>query len=169
MIDSIKPVEDIEPQILSLRVINFNDFAIVDRFDGTVFRFDTNIPKDVPIDAAHHIFGWFPPFTDKDGERREVDPEIMRAHCQRRFGWNTPKLVESGAANEFFNRLQFRPILFRMVPMLVDDVSTNVQGPAEVPSTNAQGKQVDFSAQPAPQRAPKVNKMSAADEPVTRR
>jgi hypothetical protein len=144
----IKPAEEVEPQVLSLRVINFNDFAIVDRFDGTVFRFDTNIPKDVPIDAAHHIFGWFPPFTDKDGERREVDPEIMRAHCQRRFGWNTPKLVESGAADEFFKRLQFRPIMYRMVPMLMDE---------EEEKTEVQN------------RAPKTNKMmAAADEAQSR-
>jgi len=152
----IKPTEEIEPQVLSLRVINFNDFAIVDRFDGTPFRFDTNMPKDVPIDAAHHIFGWFPPFTDKDGERREVDPEIMRAHCQRRFGWNTPKLVESGAADEFFKRLQFRPIMYRMVPMLMDEEeekTETLQGAAVVQN-----------------RAPKTNKMmAAADEAEKRR
>jgi hypothetical protein len=140
--------DEIEPQILSLRVINFNSFAIHDRFDGTVFRFESNMPKDIPIDAAHHIFGWFPPFIDKDGQRREVDPEIMRAHCQRRFGWNTPKMVESGAADEFFHKLQFRPIMFRMVPVPVDE-----EEPAKEPIV----------------RGAKVNRtMAAADEAAKR-
>ena len=144
--------DEIEPQILFLRVTNQNPFTIIDRFDGTVFEFHQNIAKDVPVDAARHIFAWYPPFTDSEGNRHEVDPVAMKLHCQRRFGWNTPAMMENGGADLFYDQLLFRPIFYRMTPILVDendDLSSTAKGPGG--------------------RAPKVNKMMAAADAATSR
>lgn len=146
MVESYVTNEKLEPQVLSLRVINMNPFRIVDRFDGTVFEFLPNIPKDVPVDAARHIFGWYPSFTDADGNLHEVDPVAMKLHCQRRFGWNTPSMVEGGGSDLFYENLHFRPIMYHMVPVLLDEQDDLEAEPVKGPGG----------------RAPKVNKVLAA-------
>ena len=100
-----------EPQILQLRVYNFNTFDITDKFDGTTFTVPAAGYIDVPVDAAFHIFGW----------HKDVDPEAMKRHCQKRFGWNTPAMMESNRADMFWSQLRFKPIAYRMVPEEVED------------------------------------------------
>jgi hypothetical protein len=102
---------DLEPEIMAIRVINSNDFAISDRFDGVPYVFEPNHATAVPIDAAFHIFGW----------HREVDPAYMKNYVMKRFGWNTPAMLESGRAELFYSGLKFQPIMYRMVPVEVDE------------------------------------------------
>ncbi len=132
MTDQQEPELD-TPQIMNVKVVNRNDFVIADRFDGVPYVFHTNQPLSVPIDAANHIFGWYP----------GVDPAIVRRHVQKRMGWNTPDMEKSGQNNRFFDAIEIVPIMYRMVPIEVDE----------------EGEPIDVK------RAPKTNKMmAAADE-----
>jgi hypothetical protein len=96
---------------MQVRVTNGNSFDINDRFDGVPYNFPKMTPVDIPVDAAHHIFGWY------DG----VDRDAMRLHVQRRFGWNTPERIENGSAMLFFDQLHISPIRFRLVQVAEDD------------------------------------------------
>jgi hypothetical protein len=98
------------PQIMNVKVTNHNDFQITDMFDGVPYVFKTDEPIAIPIDAANHIFGWFP----------GVDQATLRRHVQRRMGWNTPEMEKSGKHNKFFAALEITPIIYRMVPVDLD-------------------------------------------------
>jgi hypothetical protein len=107
--------DDLEPEIMSIRVINNNDFTISDRFDGVPYTFEKDGKAlSIPIDAAYHIFGW----------HREVDPAVMKNYVMKRFGWNTPAMLESGRSGLFYDALKFQPIMYRMVPVEVDSSGT---------------------------------------------
>jgi hypothetical protein len=102
---------DLEPEVMAIRVINNNDFTISDRFDGVPYIFEKDgKPLSIPIDAAFHIFGW----------HREVDPAAMKNYVMKRFGWNTPSMIQEGRNELFYASLQFQPIMYRMVPVEVD-------------------------------------------------
>ncbi len=112
MIDEPEVDSELEqPRIGHVMVVNHNDFPISDRFDGVPYIFEQDKPLSIPIDAANHIFGWYP----------GVDQEIVRRHVQKRLGWNTPDMVKEGAHNRFFNKIELRPISYRMVPIEVDE------------------------------------------------
>lgn len=115
------PPEDQDPQVMQVKVVNRNDFMIRDMFDGVPYEFEPNKPTSVPIDAAHHIFGWWPPYTDQEGNRHEVDQKDMKRHIMKRFGWNTPAMQAGGKADMFYEALVIQPIIYRMVPVEVDD------------------------------------------------
>jgi hypothetical protein len=123
-----------EPQILQLRVYNFNEFDIPDRFDGTLYVLEKNKSLDYPIDAAFHIFGW----------HKDVDPEVMKRHCQKRFGWNTPGMIQEGRAELFWSLLQFKPIMYRMVPEVVadEDLPVKPAPPLDPPEKRTRGNKV---------------------------
>ena len=105
-----------DQQIMNVHVINRNDFAIRDRFDNIEYTFPKSSRSGaVPLDAANHIFGWFPG-CDWD--------TIGRRHCQKRFGWNTPDMVEAKANDRYFENLEIQPIVYSMVPMEVDAQGT---------------------------------------------
>lgn len=115
-----------EPQVMQVRVINRNTFAISDMFDGTEYFFEPNAPVSIPIDAAHHIFGWYPKWTDDDGHEHAPQPEEMRRHVQKRFGWNTPAYA-GGQGDIFYDLLTIQPIVYRMVPVNAEDAEEEAQ------------------------------------------
>lgn len=151
------PDDEIEPQVMSVKIINRNDFVIRDMFDGVPYEFEPNRPKAIPIDAANHIFGWFPKWTDAEGKEHEPDPVEMKRHIQRRFGWNTPDMVKTGQNNLFYGGLEIIPIMYRMVPV-------------EVPQDQPAPVMSERTAQEiARTRAPKRNAlMEAAAEAAAR-
>ena len=102
---------ELQPQTLHLRVWNLNTFELRDRFDGTEYVLPAAGTLDYPIDAAAHIFGWY----------EGVDPQAMKRHCQKRFGWNTPSMVKDGACDVYWEQLRFKPIQYRLVPELLDE------------------------------------------------
>jgi hypothetical protein len=110
---------DQEPEIMAIRVINSNDFTISDRFDGVPYTFEPQVPLAVPVDAAFHIFGW----------HREFDPAVMKNYVMKRFGWNTPNMIDGGRAELFYSLLKFQPIMYRMVPVEVDGNGVPVAKP----------------------------------------
>lgn len=114
-------IDDTEPQVMAVKVVNKNDFQIQDMFDGVPYRFLPHQPINVPVDAAYHIFGWHPSYTDAEGHRRNVDPEAMKRHVLKRFGWNTPDMMEHGRSDLFYSHLEICPIRYRMVPVEVDE------------------------------------------------
>lgn len=137
-------LNELEPQVMSVRVTNRNEFTIRDRFDGVLYTFEPHRPVSVPIDAANHIFAWHPPWTDDKGERHEVERSTMRTHVQKRFGWNTPEMQNADRSQRFFDNLEITPVIYRMVPVEVDEAGNT-------------------------KRAPKTNKlMAAADEAAAR-
>lgn len=72
----------IDRQKLSMvRVTNRNAFTMRDRFDGNLYTFRPNKPQVIPPMAAMHFFAW------------PGDPELMKAHTTKRFGWNSPAYV----------------------------------------------------------------------------
>ena len=95
------------PQVMNVKIVNRNDFPISDRFDGVPYVFEQNRAVAIPIDAANHIFGWYP----------EVDMAIVKRHVQKRMGWNTPDMDKDGRAERFWQNLDITPILYRMVPV----------------------------------------------------
>jgi hypothetical protein len=97
------------PRILHVRVINKNDFPITDMYDSVPYTFVPNMPVTIPVDAAAHIFGWW----------EGCDPAVMKRHCQKRFGWNTPEMQSANQHEEFYKRLELKPMLYRLVPMQV--------------------------------------------------
>jgi hypothetical protein len=124
---------DLEPEIMAIRVINSNDFQISDRFDGVPYTFEKGgKATSIPIDAAFHIFGW----------HREVDPKVMKNYVMKRFGWNTPDMLKNGRADLFYDALKFQPIMYRMVPVELDDDGTPLK-PVARPKP-APGKLPDF-------------------------
>jgi hypothetical protein len=109
---------DLEPEIMAIRVINNNDFVIADRFDGVPYVFEKGgAPLSIPVDAAFHIFGW----------HREADPAAMKNHVLKRFGWNTPRMIEEGRGELFYDAIQLQPIMYRMVPIEVDSKGTPIR------------------------------------------
>lgn len=129
--------EDLEPQVMKVKVINRNEWTISDMFDGVPYDFPSNVAISIPIDAAYHIFGWHP----------EVDRKAMRAYCQKRFGWNTPAMQQGSKGDLFFDRLTIEPIYYRMIEV-----------PAEQAQETAPQQEI------IPPRAPRLNKMMAAAE-----
>lgn len=112
--------EDITtPQTMAVRVVNHNTFMMEDRFDGTLYQFPPDRPVQLPIDAAHHIFGWFPAWTDQDGREHKPDERAVRLHVQRRFGWNTPGMEVQ--ADIFFEHISIQPVVYRLVPVTQEE------------------------------------------------
>ena len=110
------PIEDAVPvseprAIVSLKFTNHNDFTIEDMFDGVPYQFVPNTPIAIPSDAARHMLGWFP----------GVDMKAVAAHVQKRWGWNTPALVERGDHKKFFEQLHFKAISFKLVEVAQAD------------------------------------------------
>lgn len=95
-----------EDQVVqNVRVTNANDFVIEDRFDGVPYRFEPKKPLSIPLDAAFHIFGWFP----------GAKPEEVARHIQKRLGWNTPEMVHSSAHLRYYQNIKIEPIVYRLV------------------------------------------------------
>jgi hypothetical protein len=99
-----------QPQVMNVKVVNRNDFMITDMFDGVPYTFEPGKAMSVPIDAANHIFGWYP----------GVPPADLKRHVQKRMGWNTPEMEKNGQHNKFFSNLEITPIVYRMVPVEID-------------------------------------------------
>jgi len=103
-----------EQQVIqSVRVTNLNDFNIVDRFDGVPYEFPANKSTVIPLDAAQHIFGWEP----------GIDQETLFRHTQRRFGWNTPAMMQTSADRTFFSRLEIEEVVYRLVEVRPEDMA----------------------------------------------
>src|SRR5215469_17144580 len=112
----IEDALDDEPQVMEVHVINRNEFTIRDMFDGTEFEFPQDKAVSIPPDAALHIFGWFPDWTDEEGKLHTPSEAAMRAHITRRFGWNTPAF-SGGTGDIFYSNIKIKPVKFRLVPV----------------------------------------------------
>ena len=93
------------PTIGRIRIVNHNRATIEDRCDNIPYAFPYNVPVDLPLDAAHHLFGF----------HMEADEEEMKKHCCKRFGWNTPEIVAMKKDQEYFDNLEIRPVSYRLV------------------------------------------------------
>lgn len=130
-----------ERTIQSLKVLNDNPFVIKDMCDGVPYEFETGKPLTIPADAALHIFGWY----------AGVDINVVRQHVQKRWGWNTPKITESGDHNKFFDKLTFHPVTFRLVEVVADNSEpvADVELEDDKPQRGAGGRFARKEAQPA--------------------
>jgi hypothetical protein len=109
------------PQILNVKVVNRNDFPILDRFDNVPYVFSPNMPVSIPIDAAHHIFGW----------DDQISKEALLTHIQKRMGWNTPEMVKNGQHTKFSSSIEITPIIYKMVPVEVDEHGNELPQPTK--------------------------------------
>lgn len=75
------PALEAGAKLQMVKVTNKNDFVMRDRFDGSPYLFESNQPLSIPPQAAAHFFGW-------PGE-----PELMKMHTCKRFGWNRPEHI----------------------------------------------------------------------------
>jgi hypothetical protein len=91
--------------LVSLKVTNHNEFAIEDRFDGVPYRFEPEKATSVPSDAALHMLGWYP----------GVDMMVVKNHVTKRWGWNTPDIVNQKLNDKYFSALSFKPVSYRIV------------------------------------------------------
>ena len=96
---------------VNLKVTNNNDFEIADQFDAVPYVFKPKEALTIPPDAALHIFGWQP----------GVDMAKVEVHVQRRWGWNTPAIVEKNHHKKFFAKLEFKPVTYKMVEVIETD------------------------------------------------
>lgn len=131
-------LEDSGPQVMQVRIINRNSFPLTDMFDGTPYTFEPNVPLAIPVDAAHHIFGWFAPYEDQHGNKHEPDPTEMRRHTMRRFGWNTPAMAEVG--DIYYSHIKLSPITYRMVPVPIDGDDDEIPPAKPIEPPKKQGK-----------------------------
>lgn len=109
-----------EVTVGGVRVVNHNDFAITDRFDGVPFTFSPGKAETIPPDAANHIFGWR---FHGEGETPEAVAADMLVYCQKRHGWNTVEVVRAGNHTKWFGKLEFKPVRFRMVEVTDDETA----------------------------------------------
>lgn len=128
---------DLEPQVMHVRVVNLNDFDIKDMFNGVEYTFRKKgfEPVSLPIDAAHHIFGWFPSYYDQQGNLHAPDSVEMRRHIMRRWGWNTPEMVSGDRGQMFYDNIKLQPIKYRMVPVEVDEQGAPIKN-GRAPKSN---------------------------------
>lgn len=122
------------PRILHVRVINRNDFPLHDMYDSVPYNFLPGQPISIPVDAAAHIFGWW----------EGVDPAQQRRYVQRRFGWNTPAMQTSGQHDKFFENLDIKPMLYRLVPVQVQEFDAGEAEALDTKPKGAQGKPSDL-------------------------
>lgn len=124
-------------EIQRIRVVNRNDFAIHDRFDGVPVVFEPNKQVDLSPEVAEHIF------------RYPGDTEDMYRHMARRWGWNLPKHIaedEHGVSlwvrqcrniEISVSRFELRPIGDPKAPIPADDGGKDEERVAnEVPHAN---------------------------------
>lgn len=103
-----------------IKVLNKNDFEIVDYFDGIAYKFEPNVALNVPPEASRHIFG-----TDFPGDVAECEAKEFRAQIfnflQKRWGWNSSKPEKVEDAKTLFANLTFTPVVFKLVETTASD------------------------------------------------
>ena len=110
-----------ERVLVSLKVTNHNDFVIEDRYDGVPYLFEPGKACSVPADAALHMLGWYP----------GVGMMVVKNHIQKRWGWNTPDLVKDKKHDEYFGKLSFKPVTYKIVevPQVETDEAAELPNP----------------------------------------
>jgi hypothetical protein len=106
------PTIEAGAKLQMVKVTNKNDFVMRDRFDGSPYTFLPNQPESIPPQAAAHFFGW-------PGE-----PELMKAHTCRRFGWNRPEHIGADKtkpesqmlADTYWSNIVIEVVTFSVVP-----------------------------------------------------
>lgn len=111
--------------VSSLRVLNDNEFAIEDMFDGVPYTFKPGQPLTIPGDAAAHILGWHP----------GVDMKVVKQHVTKRWGWNTPAMMTSGDAEKFFSKVTLHPVRFKLVEV-AEPEAVELEPEADKPASN---------------------------------
>jgi hypothetical protein len=120
------------PTVARIRITNHNDFEIADRCDSILYRFPPGKPQDIPLDAAHHLFGFHLEATEDEQFR----------HCCKRFGWNTLDRVKAGEDVKFFGNLDIRPVTYQLVEVKDPTYVSKRGGPRprkDIPETIAPG------------------------------
>lgn len=111
-------MEDLTKPLLQVRIINRNDFRIVDRFNGVRYVFEPGKPLQVSPAVAGHVFG-FKPWDGCDTD--EKVEEAMIRYAAKRHGWNRvaldndPDGIELKLARERFAKIDIEPVRFKIV------------------------------------------------------
>jgi hypothetical protein len=138
---SSPPPIEVGAKLQMVKVLNKNDFVMRDRFDGSPYTFQSNVPEAIPPQAAAHFFGW-------PGE-----PELMKAHTCRRFGWNRPEHIgadKTKPAGELLADLYWSNIVIETVTFSV--VADDPNSP--LPDIGDEdGSMTEGAAAPAPMAA----------------
>jgi hypothetical protein len=127
-----------------VRVTNRNSFPLIDRFDGVPYEFKPNEPLSIAMEVATHVFGW------------PAEPELMRLHIAKRFGWNTPDDIKRGDDGKmrwetWVDNLHIEPVHMELVerdpsaPIPADpsaDDGPMAETQSEVPIPLAEGTEV---------------------------
>lgn len=107
-------LEPFAPEVsttVHLKVTNRNKFPIKDMYDGVPFVFEPSKALKIPLDAAMHIFGWHPDATNED----------VRKYTCRRMGWNTAEMMKEGLDRQYFDKIKFQPITYKLVELSDED------------------------------------------------
>lgn len=144
---------DAEARLNYVKVKNGLPFDFTDRHDGVPVRLPPGKEENLPIDMAEHFFGCI---------SGNFDPAYMLRHIAKRQGWNTPDFVKAdeatgkNKAQQYFDMLTIRPVMFKMVE--VEDADPRTPVPADpVPPGGLAGK-----PKRGPGRPPKVQQAGAA-------
>src|ERR1700678_489162 len=113
-----------------IRLTNNLPFTFTDRYDGVPITVAPGKSENFSPEVAAHFFGYDP------------DPAAQMRHVAKRQGWNTPDFVkvndETGKnkAEEYFDKLEIKPIAFKLVPV-EDDPREPIPADPEVPQEAA--------------------------------
>lgn len=118
----------INTRVEYVRLTNNLPFAFTDRYDGVPFTVAPGKSENFPVEVAAHFFGYDP------------DPAAQMRHVAKRQGWNTPDFVkvneETGKnkAQEYFDKLDIKPIAYKLVPVEDADPREPIPADPEVPA-----------------------------------
>lgn len=102
-------------QVAQVKVVNKNDFTLIDHYDGVKFVFPPKKPVRLPPQVAAHIFGFrtWPKIASDDPEDPDSQAAQAIKYCAIRHGWNAPKPPEYAA--HCFNNIDIQVVKLHVV------------------------------------------------------
>lgn len=103
-----------------IKVINKNKAEITDYFDGIAYTFPSQVPVNIPLDAATHIFGSEFPEDAKICASDEFRSKVFH-FLQKRWGWNSSDPKKAAMAELSFRNISFIPVLMKTVEIVAGE------------------------------------------------
>jgi hypothetical protein len=103
-----------------IKVVHTNKKPICDFFDGIAYNFVPEVPQNISLEVAAHIFGVEFPADKHECESQELRDKIYK-HLARRWGWNTRGKEKAELGDVMFSKFKFIPVQMKMVEMVIQN------------------------------------------------
>lgn len=119
-------MDDTDKRIINVRITNNNTEDFTDSYNGKDFVFKSGKTTSIPLEAAHHLFGY---------SVKGCDERVMFHHVCKRWGWNTPENVKSNfdSVKKIWSNFEFTPVAVRMTEVPVIDTASLADAKESVP------------------------------------